>query len=58
MVIHAAQTMLRITVTETAVEERWILQGQLTQRSIAELGGPVGEPPWPNHLRDNLAIAK
>ena len=29
--------MLRITVTETAVEERWILQGQLTKRSVAEL---------------------
>ena len=29
--------MLRITVTETAVEEKWILQGQLTKRSVAEL---------------------
>jgi ABC-type transporter Mla MlaB component len=29
--------MLRITVTETAMEERWILQGQLTKRSVAEL---------------------
>jgi len=31
------ETMLRITVTETGVEERWILQGQLTKRSVAEL---------------------
>jgi len=29
--------MLRIIVTETTVEERWILQGQLTKRSVAEL---------------------
>ena len=29
--------MLRITVTETAEEQRWILQGQLTKRSVAEL---------------------
>jgi ABC-type transporter Mla MlaB component len=29
--------MLRITVTETAVEERWVLQGQLTKHSVAEL---------------------
>ena len=29
--------MLRITVNETAMEERWILQGQLTKRSVAEL---------------------
>jgi ABC-type transporter Mla MlaB component len=29
--------MLRITVTENALEERWILQGQLTKQSIAEL---------------------
>ncbi len=29
--------MLRITVTENALEERWILQGQLTKRSVAEL---------------------
>jgi ABC-type transporter Mla MlaB component len=29
--------MLRITVTETAVEERWILHGQLTKRSVGEL---------------------
>ena len=29
--------MLRITVTESAVGERWILQGQLTRQSVAEL---------------------
>jgi hypothetical protein len=29
--------MLRITVTENALEERWILQGRLTKRSVAEL---------------------
>ncbi len=29
--------MLRITVTESASEERWILQGQLTKPSVAEL---------------------
>jgi ABC-type transporter Mla MlaB component len=29
--------MLRITVTENDREERWILQGQLTKRSVAEL---------------------
>jgi ABC-type transporter Mla MlaB component len=29
--------MLRITVTESAAEERWILQGQLTKPSVAEL---------------------
>jgi hypothetical protein len=29
--------MLRITVTENALEERWVLQGQLTKQSIAEL---------------------
>jgi ABC-type transporter Mla MlaB component len=29
--------MLRITVTETAVEEKWTLQGHLTKRSVAEL---------------------
>jgi hypothetical protein len=29
--------MLRITVNETPVEERWILQGQLTKPSVAEL---------------------
>jgi hypothetical protein len=41
--------MLRITVTETAVEERWILQGQLTKRSVAELvsswRASVAQPP-------------
>jgi ABC-type transporter Mla MlaB component len=41
--------MLRITVTETAVEERWILQGQLTKRSVAELvsswKASVAQPP-------------
>jgi len=34
---HAGRNMLRITVTENAVEERWILQGRLTKRSIGEL---------------------
>ncbi len=29
--------MLRITVTETALEQRWILQGHLTKSSVAEL---------------------
>jgi hypothetical protein len=29
--------MLRITVMESCREERWILQGRLTKRSIAEL---------------------
>ncbi len=29
--------MLRITVTENAWEERWVLQGQLTKKSVAEL---------------------
>ena len=29
--------MLRITVTETALEEKWILQGKLTKGSVAEL---------------------
>ena len=29
--------MLRITVTETASEQRWILQGRLTGSSIEEL---------------------
>jgi hypothetical protein len=29
--------MLRITVVEDVAEERWILQGRLTKRSIAEL---------------------
>jgi hypothetical protein len=29
--------MLRITVVDDAAEERWILQGRLTKRSIAEL---------------------
>jgi hypothetical protein len=29
--------MLRITVTEGASEQRWVLQGQLTRRSIEEL---------------------
>jgi ABC-type transporter Mla MlaB component len=29
--------MLRITVTETAQEQRWILQGHLTKSSVAEL---------------------
>jgi ABC-type transporter Mla MlaB component len=41
--------MLRITVTETAVEERWTLQGRLTKRSVAELvsswRASVGQPP-------------
>jgi ABC-type transporter Mla MlaB component len=41
--------MLRITVTETAVEERWNLQGQLTKRSVAELVSSwrtsVAQPP-------------
>ena len=41
--------MLRITVTETAVEERWILQGQLSKRSVAELvsswRASVAQPP-------------
>jgi hypothetical protein len=31
------ENMLRITVLESCVEERWILQGRLTKRSIAEL---------------------
>jgi hypothetical protein len=30
-------SMLRITVTESALEERWILQGKLTKGSVAEL---------------------
>jgi ABC-type transporter Mla MlaB component len=29
--------MLRITVTETALEETWVLQGRMTKRSLAEL---------------------
>jgi hypothetical protein len=29
--------MLRITVVDDAAEERWILQGRLTKRSIGEL---------------------
>jgi hypothetical protein len=29
--------MLRITVVESPVEERWILQGRLTKYSVAEL---------------------
>jgi ABC-type transporter Mla MlaB component len=29
--------MLRITVVENALEERWVLQGQLTKQSITEL---------------------
>ncbi len=29
--------MLRITVMENSLEERWILQGRLTKRSVAEL---------------------
>jgi hypothetical protein len=29
--------MLRITVVESASEDRWILQGRLTQCSVAEL---------------------
>ena len=29
--------MLRITVTETALEETWLLQGRMTKRSVAEL---------------------
>ena len=29
--------MLRITVMQNALEERWILQGQMTKQSIAEL---------------------
>ncbi|MEA3006418.1 MAG: hypothetical protein QOI94_1687 [Acidobacteriaceae bacterium] len=41
--------MLRITVTETAMGERWILQGQLTKQSVAELvsswRASVAQPP-------------
>jgi hypothetical protein len=29
--------MSRITVTETALEETWLLQGRMTKRSVAEL---------------------
>jgi hypothetical protein len=29
--------MLRITVTESVLEERWVLQGRLTKRSVSEL---------------------
>jgi ABC-type transporter Mla MlaB component len=29
--------MLRITVNEGPLEERWVLQGRLTKRSVAEL---------------------
>jgi ABC-type transporter Mla MlaB component len=29
--------MLRITVMEDSLEERWILQGQLTKKAVAEL---------------------
>lgn len=29
--------MLRITITETALEENWVLQGRLTKRSVSEL---------------------
>jgi ABC-type transporter Mla MlaB component len=29
--------MLRITITENALEQTWILQGRLTKRSVAEL---------------------
>jgi hypothetical protein len=32
-----AAYMLRITVTEDALEEKWILQGKLTKGSVAEL---------------------
>jgi hypothetical protein len=48
--------MLRITVTETAVEERWILQGQLTKRSVAELvsswRASVAQPPSRSRIVD------
>jgi ABC-type transporter Mla MlaB component len=41
--------MLRITVTESDVDERWILQGQLTKGSVAELvsswRASVAQPP-------------
>ena len=43
--------MLRITVTETAVEERWILQGQLSEAlgrrvgfQLESLRGPATVP--------------
>ena len=29
--------MLRITVTETGLEETWLLQGRMTKNSVAEL---------------------
>jgi len=29
--------MLRITITETAFEETWLLQGRMTKHSVAEL---------------------
>jgi hypothetical protein len=31
------ENMFRISVVENALEERWVLQGQLTKRSVAEL---------------------
>ena len=31
------ENMFRITVVENALEERWVLQGQLTKRSVTEL---------------------
>ena len=41
--------MLRITVTENALEERWILQGRLTKHSVDELTSSwrasVAQPP-------------
>jgi hypothetical protein len=34
---YGIANMLRITVVEDAAEERWILQGRLSKRSVAEL---------------------
>ena len=34
---HGEENMLRITVMENPLEERWILQGRLTKRSVPEL---------------------
>jgi ABC-type transporter Mla MlaB component len=39
--------MLRITVTEGASEQRWVLQGRLTSRSVEELTAT-----WRMHRRD------
>jgi ABC-type transporter Mla MlaB component len=35
--LAAGTDMLRITITENALEQTWVLQGRLTKRSVAEL---------------------